>query len=262
MAEQHEIVLRHPAQEGDGLLGIGPARRGHLGLRRAQQAEHGREGGGCRPHIGQGASQCRLQRAQRLGRGRRRPRQHRPGGAEGDAHHALASAARGVEGQQMPRRIPANAQHRMQQRGHRPAMQRQGGERRIDQEGHVVGDDLGDRARADARPGRQQPNLGGPRRAVRREAVEAGGGEPRASRAAWRRVRRSAPPQAAPAAARPRRAAGRAPGRPAHRRRRAEPPPAWCREGRECRPPWRFLQLFIGPRGTLRQGSPRRPARR
>jgi hypothetical protein len=51
----------------------------------------------------------------------------------------------------------------------------------IDQEGHVVGDDLGDRPRPRAGAGRQDPHLGRPGGAVLCEGEEAGGGGGQAS---------------------------------------------------------------------------------
>jgi hypothetical protein len=62
----------------------------------------------------------------------------------------------------------------VQQLADHAAAQRQRRQRAVDQEGHVVGDDLRHRAGAAAGPGRQDAHLRLPRAALAREVEEAG----------------------------------------------------------------------------------------
>lgn len=123
MAEQDEIILGQPGEEG-ARVAFEP------GLGAAQLRQHGGEIHDRSAHIGEGGGDEGLGLA---------------GGGIGiggaDAHHALAQwpLAHGLEGAIFG---AGDGQHRVQHLAQLAAMMGEGGEHAIDQEGHVIGDDL------------------------------------------------------------------------------------------------------------------------
>ena len=180
MAEQHEILVRHPAQERCGSGRLALARRGgDLLLGRVQQADHGGVVGDGQAHIGHGARQQPLQLRPAAGALARQHGDLR--GADRDPHHAFTPGGGGVralrhhpaERQQPPGAVAPHRHDRVQELPHHASLPGKRGERAVHQERHVVGDDLHDRMRAAARPRRQHPQLGLSRRALAGKGEEA-----------------------------------------------------------------------------------------
>ena len=155
VAQEHEIILGEPAQEGPRRA----VRRDlRAGIRKVLQ--HGRE-------IAHGAAQVAQRAAQR---GLQRIHVAIAGMAERHVHHAFARR-RGFQRHQPPG-LAADADDGVQEAFHRTALQRHRGKDAVHEERHVVGDDECHRARPAPRARCQdaQPRL--PGLAVEREGEQ------------------------------------------------------------------------------------------